>query len=477
MSNKKMTFDPCVNMSDWYQEVVARAELAEHASIKGCMVIRPYGFAIWELIQSALDQRMKRRGVENAYFPLLIPQSFLAREEAHIEGFSPECAVVTHAGGEELQEALVIRPTSETIIHESMSRWIQSYRDLPMRINQWCNVVRWEKRPRLFLRNTEFLWQEGHTAHVTEEDARHEVSEVLALYYDFVKEVLAIPTIPGLKSEREKFAGAVHSFSIEGLMPDGKGLQMGTVHYLGENFSRMANVMFLNKDGERRYVHMTSWGVSTRLLGALIMIHGDERGLVLPPAVAPVQIVIVPVAVEKNPEGILRNVSFVKDKLSQLGLRVIVDNREDVRPGAKFYYHEMRGVPLRIEIGPRDVENNSVLYSFRGRPNKETLSLDCLEEITQRLNSFQDELLAKAFTLLNSRIISSENKDEFIEHILAQDGFVRAAWCGKGACEEEIKKKTSATIRNLPNCEKHGGKLCIWCGESGKFFAYFAKSY
>ena len=477
MTGKVGLSDPQTNMAAWYQEVIARAELAEQAPVKGCMVIRPYGYAIWELIQSLLDKRIKARGVQNAYFPLLIPQSYLSREATHVEGFAPECAVVTHAGGEQLQEPLIVRPTSETIIHESMARWVKSYRDLPLRLNQWGNVVRWEKRPRLFLRNTEFLWQEGHTAHATEQEAKREVQEALSLYYDFVAEVLAIPTVPGLKSEKEKFAGALASYSIEGMMPDGRGLQMGTVHYLGENFSRMANVKFLDKDGEQRYVHMTSWGVSTRLIGALIMTHGDAQGLVLPPAVAPIQVVIVPVAVERNPDGVLGIASNVRDELVRLGLRVEIDARDDVKPGAKFYHHELRGVPLRIEIGPKDVEANSVLYVLRTKREKVRLALDCLSEIPALLEAFQNELRDKASAFLSAHVVTLDSKDAFVERLSAQDGFIRALWCGAASCEQDVKSQTSATIRNLPNREEHAGGKCIWCGQPSTSVAYFAKAY
>ena len=410
--------DRATDMSAWYQEVIARAELAEHAPVKGCMVIRPYGYAIWEFIQSALDARIKARGVSNTYFPMFIPESYLSREKDHVEGFAPEVAVVTYAGGEELKERLIVRPTSETIVHESMARWINSYRDLPLRINQWGNVVRWEKRPRLFLRNTEFLWQEGHTAHATEAEARQEVAEMVAVYYDFVSEVLAMPTVCGVKSENEKFAGAVESHSIEGLMPDGKGLQMGTIHYLGENFSRMANVTFLDKDGEQKFVHMTSWGVSTRLIGALIMVHGDDRGLALPPEVAPSQVVIVPVAAEKEPELVMSRVSEVAQQLRNLGLRVQVDDRGGMKPGAKFYQHEMRGVPLRIEIGPRDATQNTLVCAWRFTGEKEHLSMDALETLPDRLSGVQRAMLKKASADLSEHTIAAHSRDELIERLI-----------------------------------------------------------
>jgi prolyl-tRNA synthetase len=478
MSKEKSLPDPKVNPAEWYQEVIERAEIAEHAPVRGCMVIRPYGFAIWELIRDELDRRIKGRGVSNTYFPLFIPQSFLSREKDHVEGFSPECAVVTHAGGEDLQEPLVVRPTSETIIHASMSRWIKSYRDLPLRINQWCNVVRWEKRPRLFLRNTEFLWQEGHTAHATESEARKEVGEMLNLYHEFVADILAIPTICGVKSEREKFAGAVESSSIEGLMPDGKGLQMGTVHYLGENFSRMADVKFLDADSAHHFVKMTSWGVSTRLMGALIMAHGDSKGLVLPPAVAPVQILIVPIGLDKNPEGVIAETARVADMLRKIGLRLAIDDRSEMTPGAKFYHWETRGVPLRIEIGPRDVEAGKVSLVWRvGGDGRVSLGADRLGEIPGQLESFQRMLLERATCSLNERIITAQGKGDFIDHIGRQVGFIRAGWCGSEACEAEIKETTSATIRNIPHVEAHGDGSCIWCGEKGKFTVYFAKAY
>lgn len=478
MKNDKGLPDHLKETAEWYQEVIARAELAEHAPVKGCMVIRPYGFAIWELLRDELNGRIKERGVQNAYFPIFIPKSFLSREQKHVEGFSPECAVVTHAGGAELEEALIVRPTSETIIHDSMARWITSYRDLPLRLNQWANVVRWEKRPRLFLRTTEFLWQEGHTAHVTEAEARTEVEEMLDLYSVFSTEVLAVPIVRGVKSEREKFAGAVESSSIEGLMPDGKGLQMGTVHYLGDNFSRMANVRFLSASGQHEFVQMTSWGVSTRLIGALIMVHGDAKGLVLPPTVAPVQVVIVPIGMDKDPEGVGNEVARVRDALRSLNLRVTVDDRDSLTPGAKFYHWEMRGVPLRIEIGPRDVQQGSLMLVWRtGTEGKKVHDAKRLEDIPALLSQFQEALLKKAEASLQSRIISVVDKEEFVTQLATQSGFMRVGWCGSSECEDDIKTKTSATIRNLPSGEKHGSENCIWCGSKGKYIAYISKAY
>lgn len=475
--NRKLP-DPRTDTAAWYQEAVAGAELAEHAAVKGCMVIRPYGFAIWELIRDELDRRIKQRGVQNAYFPLFIPQSFLAREKEHVEGFSPECAVVTHAGGRELEEPLIVRPTSETIIHDSMKRWIRSYRDLPLRLNQWANVVRWEKRPRLFLRNTEFLWQEGHTAHATAAEARAEVAEMIRVYAEFVSNVLAIPAICGLKSDQEKFAGAVESSSIEGLMIDGKGLQMGTVHYLGDNFSRMTNIQYLDATGQREFVHMTSWGVSTRLIGALLLTHGDAKGIVLPPLVAPIQVVLIPIGVEKGATEVRVEAEHVAEVLRSYGLRVHVDDRDTMSPGAKYYHWELRGVPLRVEIGPRDVSTGSVTIVWRtGTMSKQCLNATDLSRIPALIDTYQGELLSSAAASLRARIFAVSDHREFLERLRVQDGFIRASWCGNPSCERAVKDQTSATIRNIPPDEQREPGPCIWCGSAGKHIVYFAKAY
>ena len=478
MSDSKKLPDFASAFSDWYQQVILRAELAEHAAVRGCMVIRPYGYAIWELLRDELDRRIKSRGVSNVSFPLLIPQSLLAREKDHVAGFSPECAVVTHAGGEALQEPLIVRPTSETIIHESMARWIGSYRDLPLRLNQWANVIRWERRPRLFLRNTEFQWQEGHTAHATEAEARAEVEAVVQQYHDFVAEVLAIPTVMGRKTNREKFAGAVESSSIEGLMPDGKGLQMGTVHYLGQNFSQMAGVKYLDQTGTNRFVEMTSWGVSTRLIGALIMAHGDAKGLVLPPAVAPYQVVIVPIGRDKNPDGLDRAVVEISATLRGHALRVMVDDREGVSPGAKFYHWELRGVPFRIEIGPRDLEAGVVTIVWRtGATHKEVLVRSQLGEISARLAAFQQDLYRAAEMRLTARTVPVQAKEDFVRAVNDQVGFVQADWCGSDACETAIKDATGATTRNIPFGHEGEHGPCIWCGAPGRSRVLFARAY
>lgn len=478
MSDSKKLPDFASAFSDWYQEVILRAELAEHAAVRGCMVIRPYGYAIWELIRDELDRRIKSRGVSNVSFPLLIPQSLLSREKDHVAGFSPECAVVTHAGGEALQESLIVRPTSETIIHESMARWIGSYRDLPVRLNQWANVIRWEKRPRLFLRNTEFQWQEGHTAHATEAEARAEVDDVVRLYHDFAAEILAIPTVMGQKTSREKFAGAVESSSIEGLMPDGKGLQMGTVHYLGQNFSQMAGVKYLDQTGTTRFVEMTSWGVSTRLIGALIMVHGDAKGLVLPPAVAPYQVVIVPIGRDKNPIGLDGAVAEITAELRGCSIRVMVDDREGVSPGAKFYHWELRGVPLRIEIGPRDLESGVVTLAWRsGTLRKEVLVRSRLVGIPARLAEYQQGLYQAADERLKARTVPVWSKHDFVHAVESQAGFISASWCGADPCEVAIKEATGATTRNIPFGYKGEHDRCIWCGNPGRFRVTFARAY
>jgi prolyl-tRNA synthetase len=462
------------NFSEWYLEVITRADLAEHAAIKGCMIIKPYGYAIWELIRDDLDKRFKAVGVKNACFPLFIPQSFLAREEDHLEGFSPEIAVVTYAGGSELTEPLVVRPTSETIIHDSMKRWIHSHRDLPMLLNQWCNVVRWEKHPRLFLRTSEFQWQEGHTAHATADGARADVAKMIQVYHDFSADILAIPTIIGRKSEKEKFAGAVESYSIEGLMPDGKALQMGTAHYLGENFSKMADVSFLDSDGVQKYVHMTSWGASTRLIGALIMAHGDDKGLVLPPRVAPTQVVIVPIGEAAE------YAESIKSDLMVCGIRVEIDDREGVRPGSKFYDSEIRGIPLRFEVGEREITTSEVTYAVRHNATKGTLDRTRVVEFTlSLLKTIQRDMLQKATSKRNEHIVEANSKGDFIDLISEQAGFVRAHWCNETECELSIKEATRANTRNFPSNDQvlSADEPCVWCGKPSKVIAYFSKAY
>jgi prolyl-tRNA synthetase len=460
------------NFIDWYQEVIERAELAEHAPIRGCMTIRPYGCAIWEAIHDDLDKRFKKRGVKNACFPLLIPESYFAREKTHVDGFSPEFAVVTHAGGKPLDEPLIIRPTSETIIHESMKNWIKSYRDLPMRLNQWCSVVRWEKRPRLFLRSSEFWWQEGHVALATEKEARNEMAEMLQSYGDFSEQFLAIPVIRGRKSESEKFAGAIETRSIEGLMPDGKALQLGTSHYLGQGFAKVAGVEFLDKDMTKKFVELVSWGVTTRLIGAVIMVHGDDKGLVLPPRLAPVQVVIIPIG------EVLDYAESIKTELEKFNIRVEIDSREEYRPGAKYYDHEVRGVPIRFEIGKRENESNTITAAIRHSGVKQQFDVQNIGKNTSKLlETIQEEMLKKATESLHARIITAKDKTEFEQLIADQAGFIRANWCGETECEFEIKAKTLAVTRSLPLHEHCDSDKCIWCGKPSKHLAYFAKAY
>ena len=476
MSKQKELISKDDDMMTWYQNVIEKADMAEHSPVKGCMTIKPYGYAIWELIRDELDSLIKKHGAKNASFPIFIPYSYLSREKEHVEGFSPEIAVVTHAGGKKLTEPLVVRPTSETIIHESMKRWIHSYKDLPLKLNQWCNVVRWEKHPRLFLRTSEFQWQEGHTAHATEQEARQEVANMVELYYNFMKDFLAIPTIKGQKSEKEKFAGAVDSYSVEALMPDNKAVQMGTVHYLGLNFSKIADVKFTDENGIDKFAYMTSWGVSTRLIGALIMTHGDDKGLVLPPKVAPTQIVILSIG------NTLEFANKLFDNLQKNGLRVEIDDCRDVRPGAKYFEYEMKGVPIRVEIGERELNSNKILCVNRVTGEKKSISLDedYVQILKNSLEEIQSTLLRNATEKMNNSIIVADTKEKFIDLIKNQKGFIKASWCNEKECELSIKEATGANTRNLPFAENEKevvGCNCIWCGKKANKIAYFSKSY
>jgi prolyl-tRNA synthetase len=461
--------------TSWYQEVVARAQLAEHAPVKGCIVMLPYGNAIWENIKSSLNAMIEEHGAENVCFPLLIPYSYLSREKEHVEGFSPEIAVVTHAGGEELSEPLVVRPTSETIIHESMKRWITSYRDLPLRINQWANVMRWEKHPRLFLRTSEFFWQEGHTAHATEEEARAEVSEMTNIYHDYCEKYLAVPTLMGRKSEKEKFAGAVESYSIEGLMPDGRALQMGTIHYLGTNFSEMADVCFVNENNEKCYTQMTSWGVSTRLIGAIIMVHGDDKGLKIPPRIAPVQLQFIAISQDKV---VINCCEQLTADMKKNGLRVKTDLR-DVRPGVKYNDSELRGVPMRIAIGSKEIESDCVELKLRDGIVKSCKLSELTDKVVRvELNSYHDRLLKNAKAQLTRMVRKVKTADELKQAIL--DGeMAEMAWCNEMDCELRIKEATGASSRNMP---LDGAILddkctCAWCGKKARKYAFFARAY
>lgn len=455
----------------WYTDVVVKTGLVDYGPVKGTMVIRPYGYAIWENIQSELDKRFKATGHKNAYFPLLIPMSFFTKEAEHVEGFAPEVAVVTHAGGEELAEPLAIRPTSETIFGSMYSKWIQSYRDLPLLINQWANVMRWEKTTRPFLRTSEFLWQEGHTAHATEEEAEEETMKMLGVYKEFAENCLAIPVICGKKTEKEKFAGAVATYGMEAMMKDGKSLQAGTSHYLGQNFAKAFEIKFLDKDGVQKHVYTSSWGVSTRLIGALIMAHGDERGLLLPPVVAPTQVVIVPIAAKKP--GVLEKCGQVKEQLEKAGVRVVLDDT-DASPGWKFNEWELKGVPLRVELGPRDIEAGKALIFRRDTLTKEEYALDGIaDEVKTLLNTVQKDMLEAARARRDKHIVEADSLKGILDGVEGGN-FVKAGWCGCRECEDKIKAETAATARVIA---EGSAKKCAVCGKKAQSLVYFARAY
>ena len=456
----------------WYTDVVLKTKLVDYGPVKGTMVIRPYGYAIWENIQKEMDARFKKRGVQNAYFPLLIPMSYFTKEAEHVEGFAPEVAVVTVAGGEKLTEPLAIRPTSETIIGTMMSKWIQSYRDLPMKLNQWCNVMRWEKTTRPFLRTSEFLWQEGHTVHSTAEEAEAETQAMLQSYQEFAENCLAIPVLTGRKTEKERFAGAVATYTMEAMMHDGKSLQAGTSHYLGQNFATAFDIQFLDSDGTHKTAFTTSWGVSTRLIGAIIMTHGDERGLVLPPVVAPVQCVIVPIAARK--EGVIEACEALKTELEEAGIRVTLD-KTDNSPGWKFNEWEMKGVPVRIELGPRDIEAGKMLCARRDTLEKVELPLDnAAEGVKDLLNAVQKGLLEKARKHRDDRIVYADDMAGILAGVEAGN-FVKAGWCGCRACEDKIKEETAATARVYAEGETR--ETCAVCGKKAEHVIVFARAY
>ena len=462
--------------SQWYLDIVDHAALAEHAPVRGCMVIKPYGYAIWELMQKALDGMFKEKGVENAYFPLFIPEAFLKREAQHVEGFSPELAVVTHAGGEKLDEPLVVRPTSETIMYDTYSRWIQSYRDLPLLINQWADVVRWEKRPRLFLRTTEFLWQEGHTVHASEAEAEDFTLQMLEVYRKFAEEHLAMPVVPGLKTDSERFAGAVRTYCIEAMMQDGKALQAGTSHMLGQNFAKAFGVKFLDQEGVEQFGWQTSWGVSTRMIGALIMTHSDDKGLVLPPKMAPHQVVIVPIGVTpEDLEAVQTSAQSLSESLKAEGIRVKIDTR-DLRPGPKFFEWEKKGVPVRVEIGPKDLAAGTVMVARRDTSEKRSVSQEGLvDAIKDLLDQIQRNLFDTARARQGAKTVSVDSWDAFVTGV--EQGFVKAHWCGDAACEAAIKEETKATIRCIPFDQEKEEGSCVKCGKASAGRVIFAKSY
>ncbi|MDA5110070.1 MULTISPECIES: proline--tRNA ligase [Brevibacillus] len=472
------------DFSRWYIDTITKADLMDYTPVRGCIVFKPDGFELWERIQAAMDKRFKETGHRNAYFPMLIPESFFQKEKEHVEGFNPELPWVTEAGGEKLEERLALRPTSETIIGHMYSQWIQSYRDLPVLINQWANVFRWEKRTMPFLRTSEFLWQEGHTAHATEEEARQETMQMLDIYSEVVEQELAIPVWKGQKTPTERFAGAVDTYSIEAMMKDGKAVQAGTSHYLGENFARGFDIKFLDRDNQFKYVHTTSWGTSTRLIGSMIMVHGDDRGLALPPRVAPTQVVMIPVGPVKLREKVMEKFDPLFDALKAAGVRVKADLREET-PGWKFNEWEMRGVPIRLEIGPRDVDNGQVVLARRDTGEKVTVSLDrAVEAVADLLEEIQRNMFEKALAFRTAHShLDIDTLDALKAHIAKAEseksiaGWVLAGWCGDDACEAKVKEETKFTSRNIPFEPPTVKHTCIACGGEAKHTVWFARAY
>ena len=464
-----------VDFAQWYTDVVKKAELMGYSSVKGCMIFKPAGYAIWENIQKELDRRFKETGVENVYMPMFIPESLLEREKDHVEGFAPEVAWVTYGGLNPLQERLCVRPTSETLFCDFYKDEIRSYRDLPKVYNQWCSVVRWEKETRPFLRSREFLWQEGHTAHATAEEAEARTQQMLNVYADFCEQVLAIPVVKGRKTDKEKFAGAEATYTIEALMHDGKALQSGTSHNFGDGFAKAFGIQYTDKDNKLKYVHQTSWGMTTRLIGALIMVHGDDSGLVLPPKIAPVQVDVIPIM--QNKDGVLNKAYEVKEALVKAGLRVKVDDT-DKKPGWKFSEQEMRGIPVRVEMGPRDIEAGQAIIVRRDTREKTTVAIESLaEEIKNILDKMQTEMLERARTHREAHTYVATNYDEFKDVVANKPGFVKAMWCGDQACEDKIKEETTATSRCMPFEQEHLSDVCVCCGRPAKKMVYWGKAY
>lgn len=478
MSNDKKFVEEITSMEvdfpRWYTDIVKKADLIEYTSVKGCCVIRPYAYAIWENIQNVLNSKFKETGHENIYMPMFIPEGLLNKEKDHVEGFAPEVAWVTHGGNEKLQERLCVRPTSETLFCEHYKNIIESHRDLPKLYNQWCSVVRWEKTTRPFLRSSEFLWQEGHTAHATEEEAQEETIRMLNVYASFCEEYLAIPVIKGRKTDKEKFAGAIATYTIESLMHDGKALQSGTSHNFGNGFAKAFGIEFTDKDNKRTNVFQTSWGVSTRLIGAIIMVHGDDSGLILPPKIAPTQLVIIPIAAHKG--GVNEKVEEINKTLSSQ-FKVKVDN-SDKSAGWKFSEYEMKGVPLRLEIGPKDIENNQCVLVRRDTREKIVVSLDNLNnEVAKILDDIQNSLFNKALERRENTTSVAKNYEEFMEIINTKPGFVKAMWCGDVECENKIKEDTTATARCIPFEQEEITDTCVCCGKKAKHMVYWGKAY
>ncbi len=480
MSELGITVKKSKQFSEWYTEVILKSELADYAPVKGCIIFREYSYAIWEKIQDFFNKEIKETGHKNAYFPLFIPESFLKKEAEHFEGFVPECAWITMGGNSELEERLAVRPTSETIMYTMYKKWIRGWRDLPLKLNQWCNIVRWETAAtKPFLRTREFLWQEGHTAHATKEEADKEVMDILNIYRELAEDQLAIPVLVGMKTESEKFAGALYTTTLEALMPDGKALQLGTSHNLGQNFSKVFEIKFIGEDEKEHYVWQTSWGVSTRLIGALVMVHGDDKGLVLPPKEAPYQIVIVPIPYKHvEREAILKKAREVLSKLEENGISALLDDRAEYTPGWKFNQWELKGVPIRIEIGPKDVKKGQVIAARRDTFEKVAVKdEELVSSIDEMLKEIQDNLFNRAKKFLNEHITKVETYKEFKEVLRKKGGFIKACWCSKSSCEEKIKEETGATIRLIPFEKEKVFSNCVYCGEEADEVVFFAKAY
>jgi prolyl-tRNA synthetase len=466
------------DFSRWYLDVIKKADLMSYSPVRGCIVFKPDSYEIWELCQRELDRRFKETGHRNAYFPLFIPESFFQKEKEHVEGFNPELPWVTEAGGEKLEERLAIRPTSETMVGHMYAEWINSYRDLPLLINQWANVVRWEKRTQPFLRTSEFLWQEGHTAHEDEEDARKETMQMLEVYREFAENILALPVIVGQKTPSEKFAGAVDTYSIEAMMKDGKAVQAGTSHYLGTNFAVAFDIKYLDRNNQHTFCHTTSWGVSTRLIGAIIMVHGDDRGLVLPPKVAPTQVIIIPVGPPKTRDQVIAKTDELFAELKHAGVRVRVDDRQDQSPGWKFNEYEMRGIPVRLEIGPRDIENGQAVLVSRASGEKKSVPLDnIVQEVEALLEESHQVMYEKAKKFRDEHLSDVDTMEEMKQYLEQHKGFILAGWCGSAACEAQVKEETGATSRNIPFAPQKQKTTCVVCGEQAKHTVVFGRAY
>ena len=480
MSDTGVTVKKNVDFSEWYTEVVLKSGLADYAPIKGCMIIREHAYAIWERIQDVFNKKIKATGHNNVYFPMFIPEGLLKKEAEHFEGFVPEVAWVTQGGETPLEEKLAIRPTSETIMYATFAKWIRSWRDLPIKINQWCNIVRWEtKATKLFLRTREFLWQEGHTAHATSEEAEKEVMYILSEYKDIIENYLAIPVVVGVKTESEKFAGALYTTALEAIMPDGKALQMGTSHNLGQNFGKVFDIKFIGEDEKDHYVWQTSWGITTRLIGAVVMVHGDDKGLVLPPKVAPIQVVIVPIPYKgAEPAAIAAKAKELYAAFKEKGLAVVLDDREEYTPGWKFNQWELKGVPVRIEIGPRDLKQQQVIVVRRDTGIKAAVKeAEAISSVEKLLVEIQHNLYAKARMGLEEKTTVVTNYEEFKKVLCEKGGFIKASWCGSADCEAKIKEQTGATIRLKPFEKEKPIANCVYCGEKADETVYFARSY